>query len=122
MAGRLTTHVLDTARGLPAAGVVIELFRLHGEGAEERRERLARLVTNEDGRTDRPALQGVDLRAGRYELVFFVGDYFRRSLSDLPDPLFIDRVPVRFGVADPGAHYHVPLLASPWSFSTYRGS
>jgi 5-hydroxyisourate hydrolase len=122
MAGRLTTHVLDTARGLPAAGVVIELFRLHGEGAEERRERLARLVTNADGRTDRPALQGVDLRAGRYELVFFVGDYFRRSLSDLPDPLFIDRVPVRFGVADPGAHYHVPLLASPWSFSTYRGS
>ncbi len=122
MAGRLTTHVLDTARGVPAAGVAIELYRLHGEAAEEKRERLARLVTNADGRTDRPALQGVDLRAGRYELVFLVGDYFRRTMADLPKPLFIDRVPVRFGVADPGAHYHVPLLASPWSYSTYRGS
>ncbi|MEJ0070793.1 MAG: hydroxyisourate hydrolase [Pseudomonadota bacterium] len=122
MAGRLTTHILDTARGLPAAGVVIELFRLHGDGAEERRERLLRMITNADGRTDRPALQGVDLRVGRYELVFFVGDYFRRSMTDLPDPLFIDRVPIRFGIADPTAHYHVPLLASPWSFSTYRGS
>ena len=122
MAGRLTTHVLDTARGQPAAGVTIELFRLHGEGAEERRERLARTVTNADGRTDRPPLQGVDLRAGRYELVFLIGDYFRRTTPDLPDPPFIDRVPIRFGVADPTAHYHVPLLASPWGFTTYRGS
>lgn len=122
MAGSLTTHVLDTARGVPAAGVAIELYRLQGEGAEERRERLARLVTNADGRTDRPALQGVDLRAGRYELVFLVGDYFRRTMTDLPAILFVDRVPIRFGVADPTAHYHVPLLASPWSFSTYRGS
>jgi hydroxyisourate hydrolase len=122
MAGSLTTHVLDTARGVPAAGVAIELYRLQGDGAEERREPLARLVTNADGRTDRPALQGVDLRAGRYELVFFIGDYFRRAIADLPEILFIDRVPIRFGVADPTAHYHVPLLASPWSFSTYRGS
>src|SRR5579872_58524 len=122
MAGCLTTHVLDTARGRPAAGVTIELFRLHGEGAEERRERLARTVTNADGRTDRPPLQGVDLRAGRYELVFLIGDYFRRTTPDLPDPPFIDRVPIRFGVADPTAHYHVPLLASPWGFTTYRGS
>jgi 5-hydroxyisourate hydrolase len=122
MAGSLTTHVLDTARGVPAAGVVIELYRLQGDGAEERRERLVRLVTNSDGRTDRPALQGVDLRAGRYELVFFIGDYFRRAIADLPEILFIDQVPIRFGVADPTAHYHVPLLASPWSFSTYRGS
>jgi 5-hydroxyisourate hydrolase len=122
MAGRLTTHVLDTARGVPAAGVAIELYRLHGEGTEERRERLARTVTNADGRTDRPPLQGVDLRVGRYELVFLIGDYFRRTLPDLAEPLFLDRVPVRFGIADPEAHYHVPLLASPWSYSTYRGS
>jgi 5-hydroxyisourate hydrolase len=122
MAGSLTTHVLDTARGVPASGVAIELYRLHGEAGEERRERLVRLVTNADGRTDRPALQGVDLRAGHYELVFLVGDYFRRSLTDLPEILFIDRVPIRFGVADPTTHYHVPLLASPWSYSTYRGS
>jgi 5-hydroxyisourate hydrolase len=123
MAGSLTTHVLDTARGLPAPGVAIELYRLHNEGAmDERRERLVRAVTNADGRTDRPMLQGVDLRAGRYELVFLVGDYFRRTLTDPPAVLFVDRVPIRFGVADPAAHYHVPLLASPWSFSTYRGS
>jgi 5-hydroxyisourate hydrolase len=122
MAGRLTTHVLDTARGCPAAGVAIELYRLHGDGSEERRERVMRLTTNADGRTERPLLQGVDLRAGRYELVFFVGDYFRRTLADLPDPLFVDRVPVCFGVAAPAEHYHVPLLASPWSYSTYRGS
>ena len=122
MAGRLTTHVLDTARGVPAAGVTIELFRLHGEGAEERRERLARTVTNAEGRTDRPLLQGVDLRAARYELLFLVGEYFRRSGMDLDEPLFVDRVPIRFGVSDPTAHYHVPLLASPWSYSTYRGS
>jgi 5-hydroxyisourate hydrolase len=121
MVGRLTTHVLDSARGLAAANVAIELFRLHGDGADERRERLARVVTNAEGRTDRPILQGVDLRIGRYELVFFVGDYFRRTMTDLPDPPFLDRVPIRFGVAEPTAHYHVPLLASPWSFTTYRG-
>jgi 5-hydroxyisourate hydrolase len=122
MAGSLTTHVLDTARGRPAVGVTVELYRLHGDGAEERRERVARLVTNADGRSDRPALQGVDLRPGRYELVFFVGDYFRRTMTDLPEPPFVDRVPIRFGVADSQQHYHVPLLVTPWSFSTYRGS
>jgi 5-hydroxyisourate hydrolase len=122
MAGRLTTHLLDTARGQPAAGVAIELFRLHGEGTEERRERVIRSVSNADGRTDRPLLQGVDLRPGRYELVFLVGDYFKTVMADLPDPPFLDRVPVRFGIADVEAHYHVPLLVSPWSYSTYRGS
>src|SRR5271169_3933603 len=101
MPGSLTTHLLDTARGIAAVGVAVELYRLHGEAGEERRERLVRLVTNADGRTDRPALQGVDLRAGRYELVFLVGDYFRRTMTDLPAILFIDRVPIRFGVADP---------------------
>lgn len=122
MAGSLTTHVLDTARGQPAAGVTIELFRLLGEAGDERRERLTRTVTNADGRTDRPPLQGVDLRVGRYELVFLVGDYFRRTAADLPEPPFIDRVPICFGVADASAHYHVPLLVSPWSYATYRGS
>jgi 5-hydroxyisourate hydrolase len=122
MAGRLTTHLLDTARGRPADGVAIELFRLLGEGTEERRERVVRAVSDADGRTDRPLLQGVDLRPGRYELLFLVGDYFRRVIPDLPDPPFLDRVPVRFGIADAQAHYHVPLLVSPWSYSTYRGS
>ena len=122
MPGRLTTHLLDTARGQPAAGVAIELFRLHGEGTEERRERVMRSVSNPDGRTDRPLLQGIDLRPGRYELVFLVGDYFKTVVPDLPDPPFLDRVPVRFGIADVEAHYHVPLLVSPWSYSTYRGS
>ena len=121
MVGSLTTHVLDSARGLPAANVTVELFRLHGDGADERRERLARVVTNAEGRTDRPIMQGIDLRVGRYELVFLIGDYFRRTMTDLPDPPFLDRVPIRFGVAEPTAHYHVPLLASPWSFTTYRG-
>jgi 5-hydroxyisourate hydrolase len=127
MVGRLTTHLLDTARGQPAAGVAIELFRIQGDGAEERRERVVRVVSNADGRTERPLLQGVDLRPGRYELVFLVGDYFRtvgldKGGPDLPDPPFLDRVPVRFGIANVQAHYHVPLLVSPWSYSTYRGS
>lgn len=122
MSGRLTTHVLDTARGIPAVGVAIELFRLHGDGTEERRERLRRLITNPDGRTERPALAGVDLRPGRYEMVFFVGDYFRKTMPDLPEPPFLDRIPIHFGIADIALHYHVPLLVSPWSYSTYRGS
>jgi 5-hydroxyisourate hydrolase len=105
----LTTHVLDTARGRPAAGVAIELARLTGGG----RELLATATTNADGRTDEPLLR--ELAAGEYELAFAVGDYF----GEAP---FLDRVPVRFRVADPDAHYHVPLLVSPWSYSTYRGS
>ena len=111
MSGGLTTHVLDTARGRPAAGVAIELARLAG-GA---REVLRTVTTNADGRTDEPLMGDGELQAGEYELVFAVGDYF----GERP---FLDRVPVRFTITDPGAHYHVPLLVSPWSYSTYRGS
>ena len=117
MAG-LTTHVLDTARGRPAAGMRLELARLDENG--ERRI-LKTVTTNDDGRTDAPLLAGEELTPGVYEIVFEVGDYFAGQ-TELPDPPFLDRVPLRFGIADPVAHYHVPLLASAWSYSTYRGS
>ena len=110
MSGRLTTHVLDTAHGRPAAGIEIELARLTGDD----RVVLRRLTTNADGRTDEPLLGDGELSAGEYELVFTVGEYFGAG--------FLDRVPVRFHVDDGEAHYHVPLLVSPWSYSTYRGS
>jgi 5-hydroxyisourate hydrolase len=113
--GRLTTHVLDTARGRPAAGVAIELWRLAGD----QRTLVASMRTNADGRTGSPLLAGDALTAGVYELVFAVGAYFADAGGAPP---FLDRVPVRFGVADPAAHYHVPLLVSPWAYSTYRGS
>lgn len=117
-AGRLTTHVLDTAGGCPAAGIRIEVFRLAG-GA---REALATLQTNADGRCDGPVLEGADFTAGTYELVFHAADYFRAAGVDLPEPPFLDVVPIRFGIAEPGQHYHVPLLISPYGYSTYRGS
>ena len=120
MAGRLTTHVLDTAHGRPAAGLTIELWSLGPSGDDRRLLRSTR--TNADGRTDVPLLTGDELTAGVYELVFFVGAYFAEQGTATPDPPFLDRVPVRFGIADPTAHYHVPLLASPWAYSTYRGS
>ena len=118
MPGRLTTHVLDTAQGRPAAGMAIELWRLRENGAEL----LKTARTNADGRADAPLLAGEELEAGSYELVFAVGDYFATQPVPVAEPPFLDRVPVRFGIADPGAHYHVPLLVSPWSYSTYRGS
>jgi 5-hydroxyisourate hydrolase len=118
MAGRLTTHVLDTARGRPAAGISVELFRLDPETGE--RKSLKTVSTNDDGRTGTPLLDGEELVRGVYELVFEVGDYFLGE--EIPDLPFLDHVPVRFGVADTEAHYHVPLLVSPWSYSTYRGS
>lgn len=114
MPGNLTTHVLDTARGLPAAGVPIALFRV-GRGE---RELLAKAMTNADGRTDAPILAGGALEPGVYELVFTVGAYLRGGES----PGFLDEIPVRFGVTDRGTHYHVPLLLSPFGYSTYRGS
>jgi hydroxyisourate hydrolase len=117
-AGRLTTHVLDTARGRPAEGMAVELFR-HASGE---RERLAAARTNADGRTDEPLLGAGELRAGSYELVFDVGAYFAGAGLAAADEPFLGLVPVRFGVADPNASYHVPLLTSPWSYSTYRGS
>ena len=117
---RLSTHVLDIATGSPARGVALELRRLAPDGTAEL---LARAVTNADGRTDEPLLQGSQLQTGAYELAFAVGDYFRsRAVPGLADPPFLDRVPIVFQVADPEGHYHVPLLVSPWSYSTYRGS
>ncbi len=115
--GRLTTHVLDTAQGRPAAGVRIALHA-RGTGADP----LCRAITNADGRCDRPLLEGDALRVGEYDLVFSIGDYFAAQGMTLPQPRFLDEIVLRFGVADVGQHYHVPLLASPWSFSTYRGS
>src|SRR5215212_2740604 len=112
----LTTHVLDTARGWPAASLRVELFRLDPSG--ERRSLLKEVRTNADGRTDAPLLGNDELVGGVYELVFAVGEYF--AGEGIPDPPFLGRVPVRFGIADPTSHYHVPLLVSPWSYSTYR--
>lgn len=116
--GRLTTHVLDTASGRPAAGVRITLHRNLGE-----RYALVRdAVTNADGRCDAPLLDGEAFSKGRYRLVFAVGDYFAAQGIALPDPPFVDEVVLDFGIADAASHYHVPLLVSPWSWSTYRGS
>ena len=116
--GRLTTHVLDTARGCPAAGLLIELHRIEGAA----RRPVADAVTNAEGRCDGPLLEGAALTAGTYELTFHAGAYFDALGLGLPEPKFLDRVPVRFGVSDPEAHYHVPLLLAPYGFSTYRGS
>lgn len=118
MAGRLTTHVLDTMHGRPAAGVTIQLWRLHTP--DEGRELLKTVHTNENGRTEEPLL--TDLVVGRYELVFAVGAYFAALQIPTSMPPFLDEVPVRFGLADADANYHVPLLISPWAYSTYRGS
>jgi 5-hydroxyisourate hydrolase len=115
--GRLTTHVLDTATGKPAAGLSIQLFRLSGDS----RTHLKTVVTNQDGRCDAPLLAGEDFKTGEYELVFSAGDYLRRQGADLPQPAFLDSVPIRFGMAET-VHYHVPLLVSPYGYSTYRGS
>ncbi len=118
MIGRLSTHVLDTARGRPAAGVRIDLARIDGS----QRVELKTVYTNADGRTDQPLLDAHEMDVGRYELTFHVGDYFRAAGVELPSPAFLDTVPLCFAVADPQAGYHVPLLVSPWSYSTYRGS
>jgi 5-hydroxyisourate hydrolase len=116
--GNLTTHVLDTAHGTPAAGMPIVLYRL-GAGAPEK---LLALRLNHDGRADAPLLDGGAFLRGRYRLVFSVAAYFRERGALLADPPFIDEVPLDFGIADTSLHYHVPLLVSPWSYSTYRGS
>lgn len=115
--GRLSTHVLDTARGKPAAGVTITLYRI---GATA--EKILQAVTNADGRTDAPLLAGDALTVGVYELVFEAGAYLRASGQATGGVLFLDIIPIRFGVPDAGAHYHVPLLISPFAYSTYRGS
>jgi 2-oxo-4-hydroxy-4-carboxy-5-ureidoimidazoline decarboxylase len=116
--GRLSTHVLDTYHGRPAPGVKLELF----EVGRSERARIAQATTNQDGRTDQPLISGEPLRVGTYELQFHIGDYFRTSGVVLSAQPFLDVVPIRFGISEPEGHYHVPLVATPWSYSTYRGS
>lgn len=116
--GKLTTHVLDTASGVPAAGLTIALYKINGA----HQALLKTVVTNHDGRIDGPILEGGEFQIGVYELHFHAGDYLRAMGADIPDPAFLDLVPIRFGIADAGSHYHVPLLLSPFGYSTYRGS
>lgn len=118
MAGWLSTHVLDTARGVPAEGVAIDLYRVKGES----RELVVQTVTNADGRTDAPILPQELFETGTYELIFHAGAYLQAQGDSQGEILFLDEIPIRFGMADPQAHYHVPLLLSPFGYSTYRGS
>ena len=116
--GYLTTHVLDTAKGMPAKGIRILLYSVSGNS----HRKIAEAVTNEDGRTDTPILPEDGFKTSTYELIFFAGDYLRETGQAGDDPLFLDQVPIRFGMSDGDAHYHVPLLLSPYGYSTYRGS
>lgn len=116
--GYLTTHILDTAQGRPAAGVRLVLYRLAGDT----RAKLAEVVTNQDGRSDAPILPQGRMEVGTYEIEFHIGAYFRASGQAVGTPPFLDVIPIRFGIADAQAHYHVPLLVSPYGYSTYRGS
>lgn len=120
MAGKLTTHVLDTAHGKPAAGMTIALWRVDEQSGEK--TLLKTTMTNQDGRTDTPLLVDQELRSGVYELVFAVGDYFAKVSTQPQAVPFLNLVPIQFGIADATTHYHVPLLTSPWAYSTYRGS
>jgi 5-hydroxyisourate hydrolase len=115
--GRLTTHVLDTALGRPAKGLKIELWSMINTPMF-----ISNHVTNEDGRIDAPILEEAAFKTGTYELRFHAGDYLKSTGQELPSPLFLDMIPIRFGVSEPEGHYHVPLLLSPFSYSTYRGS
>ncbi len=117
--GRLTTHVLDIASGRAAANVRVDLWAI---GEPDRRRLLTTTMTNADGRTDAPLLAGAAMAIGRYELLFRVGGYFAASGQQVADPPFLDEVPIRIGIADVENHYHVALLISPWSYTTYRGS
>ncbi|MCB2110316.1 hydroxyisourate hydrolase [Albidovulum sp.] len=116
--GYLTTHVLDTARGVPAAGLRIALYRVSGEN----HRKIAEMETNADGRTDAPILPRERFECGTYELVFFAGDYLRANGQGGEEPLFLDQIPIRFGISEAASHYHVPLLLSPFGYGTYRGS
>lgn len=116
--GKLSTHVLDVTEGKPGTGVAIELYLVQGT----QKTLLRKALTNQDGRCDSPLLQGEEMRSGQYELVFAAGDYFAAQGIELPQPRFLDRVTIAFGIADSSHNYHVPLVMSPWSYSTYRGS
>ena len=113
---KLTTHCLDTFSGNPAKGVKVEVYSVSGK-----KEKLNSIILNNNGRSDKPLLEGSNFKEGQYELVFFIGDYFR-NLTNLPKTPFLKEVVIRFGVSDSKEHYHVPLLVTPWSYSTYRGS
>ncbi|MRH44335.1 hydroxyisourate hydrolase [Aquibacillus halophilus] len=114
----LTTHILDSTHGQPASNVKIDLYVLNGNQLDH----LKTVTTNSDGRLDYPLLSKEEIQQGNYEIVFHIGAYFRELNNDLKEPLFLDSVPVRFGVSDKEAHYHVPLLVSPWGYQVYRGS
>jgi len=113
---KLTTHCLDTFSGKPAKGVKVDVYL-----ASAKREKLNSTILNDNGRSDKPLLQGSNFKEGQYELVFFVGDYFK-NITDLPKTPFLNEVVIRFGISNSDEHYHVPLLVGPWSYSTYRGS
>jgi 5-hydroxyisourate hydrolase len=117
MTGRLTTHVLDTARGCPAAGIAIRLRMITPQARP-----LLEATTNLDGRCDKPLLEEAAFLTGTYELAFYIGAYFAKHIKNLPNPPFLDEIVLRFGIAAPSQHYHVPLLVSPYGYSTYRGS
>jgi 5-hydroxyisourate hydrolase len=120
--GALTTHVLDTSSGRPGAGMHLDLYFLGQNRTEGQARKLISAITNSDGRCDAPLLKGDDFRNGHYDLVFQAGEYFLQQDAELTDPPFLDEVVIRFAVADAEQHYHVPLLISPYGYSTYRGS
>ena len=113
---KLTTHCLDTFSGKPAKGIKVDIYFV-----SEKREKLNSIVLNNNGRSEKPLIEGANFKEGQYELVFFVGDYFKK-ITDLPATPFLNEIIIKFGVSDPTEHYHVPLLVTPWSYSTYRGS
>ena len=113
---KLTTHCLDTFSGKPAKGVKVDVYSV-----SSKREKLNSIVLNNNGRSERPLVEGANFKEGQYELVFFVGDYFKK-ITDLPATPFLNEIIIKFGVSDPTEHYHVPLLVTPWRYSTYRGS
>ncbi len=113
---KLTTHVLDTYSGKPGKGIKVDVYFI-----SNKKDKLASVVLNEDGRPEKPLVQGSDFKKGEYEIVFYVGDYFKK-ITNLSNPPFLGEVVIKFGVSNPSEKYHVPLLVSPWSYSTYRGS
>ena len=113
---KLTTHCLDTFSGKPAKGIMVDFYLISGK-----REKIKSIILNNNGRSDKPLIEGVNFKEGQYELIFSVGDYFK-NITNLPKTPFLDEVIIRFGISNPNEHYHVPLLVSPWSYSTYRGS
>ena len=113
---KLTTHCLDTFSGKPAKGIKVDVYSI-----SEKREKIKSITLNNNGRSDKPLIEGSNFKEGQYELVFFVGDYFKK-ITTLPKTPFLNEVVIKFGISNPQEHYHIPLLVSPWSYSTYRGS